>query len=397
MAVDEAMRVRLGANRDTTPALLEVLAEDQAVTVRAALALNPGASPHVNKLLSRDRDERVRVLLARKLGALAPSLTQRAHDELRERVMEMLAILVNDEAVRVRAAVADEIRHMPDAPRALILSLARDPSLMVCEPVIQFSPLLTTADLVALITAPTSPHTLTTVASRSGLPPEVSDAIAATTDADAIRALLANPSAHIREATLDALASRSVTHPEWHEPFVHRPVLSPGAARALSELVATHLLEALAARADLDPSLAHDLQRRLTARLSKPPTALREDQSRESAVIHALSLASKGKLTEAVVLRAARDGETALTAALLAVAAGVAISIVDHACALQNTKGLVSLTWKARFTMRLAVELQGLLTRLPPDSLLKPGANNSFPLSEEEMRWQIEFLSRPGR
>ena len=40
---------------------------------------------------------------------------------------------------------------MPDAPRDLILRLARDAAMEVAEPVIRFSPLLTEDDLLALI------------------------------------------------------------------------------------------------------------------------------------------------------------------------------------------------------------------------------------------------------
>jgi len=47
--------------------------------------------------------------------------------------------------------------------------------------------------------------------------------------------------------------------------------------------------------------------------------------------------------------------------------------------------------------MRLAVALQGLLARLPPDAILTPGHDGKFPLAIEEMRWQLDFLSRMGR
>ena len=51
------------------------LADDPSVTVRAALALNTAAPAQVNDDLASDRDERVRILLARKLAALVPTLS----------------------------------------------------------------------------------------------------------------------------------------------------------------------------------------------------------------------------------------------------------------------------------------------------------------------------------
>jgi uncharacterized protein (DUF2336 family) len=399
MDADEATRVRLSASAATAPNLLERLAGDPSVTVRATLALNPSAPPLAQRMLAQDADERVRILLARKFGALMPSLSPDAQSQLRDQVFETLTALVTDEAVRVRAAIAEEVKELPDAPRALILRLAHDPAIMVCEPVILFSPLLSTADLVALVAACPSPGTVTAVARRPHLAEVVSDAIAATANSEAIKALLRNTSAQIREATLDALVSRARDEVEWHEPLVHRPLLSAHAAHALSNIVATHLLEALAARPDLDPLVTRDLQQHLAARLALEarPAATSAEPSLATALATARALAGEGKLCEAALLDAARRGEMRLAMALLAVAADVPVSVVERAASLRSTKGVVSLTWKAGFSMRAAAVLQPLLARLAPDTVLRAGPGGAYPLAPDEMRWQIEFLGRTGR
>jgi hypothetical protein len=97
------------------------------------------------------------------------------------------------------------------------------------------------------------------------------------------------------------------------------------------------------------------------------------------------------------LLEAARQGEARYAAALLAVAAGLPVSVVDRAASLRSAKGMVSLVWKAGFTMRAAVALQVLLARLAPDDVLHPGPADNFPLAIEEMRWQVDFLARMGR
>ena len=380
--------------------MLRNLAGDPSVTVRAALALNPAAPPQVNETLAGDPDERVRILLARKLTALAPSLSASDQAQLHRETWETLTALVADEAVRVRATIADAVKDMPTAPRELILRLANDTAMSVSEPVIRLSPLLTTDDLLALLAKAPAPGTALAVARRSHLDEAVSDAIAASADNAAIRALLANPSAQIREATLDALIARSVEHADWHEPLVRRPSLPPRAARMLSEIVATHLLEVLATRADLAPALAEELRRRLVARLQSdaeaPPSPGRADHGTGTGAM-ARALAERGELAEEAVLDAARRGEARYAAALLAVAAGMSVSVVDRAASLRSAKGLVSLVWKAGFTMRAAVALQSLLARLAPDAVLTGGPGGNFPLAVEEMRWQLEFLDRMGR
>ena len=67
---------------------------------------------------------------------------------------------------------------------------------------------------------------------------------------------------------------------------------------------------------------------------------------------------------------------------------------VDHAAALRSAKGMVSLVWKAGFSMQAATPLQVLLARLPPDEVARPDAAGGFPFATEELRWQVEFLSR---
>ena len=395
----DARHVKLGASPTTEPDVLIDLAHDPSVTVRAALALNPAAPAQANDILATDRDEKVRLLLARKLAALLPSLSAADQAQLYQETWETLSLLAADEATRVRAIIADAIKDLADVPHDLILRLAYDTEVSVYEPVIRLSPLLTTDDLIALIVRAPSVGTVRAVACRANLGPTVSDAIAATSDTVAIRALLANHSAQIREATVDALVAQSVDHPDWHEPLVRRPSLPPRTARLLAELVATSLLVVLAARADLAPALAEELRKRVTTRLTSQTGGRRgsDETTTEHALNQARVLAASGKLVEDCLLDAAALGEDRYAAALLAVAAGTPVSVVDRAASLRSAKGMVSLVWKAGFTMRAAVAVQFLLARLPPDGVLRAGPGESFPLAVEEMRWQLDFLGRMGR
>ncbi len=396
--MNAAARVRLGARTTTEPDVLVDLAKDPSVTVRAALALNSAAPRQANEILVGDPDERVRVLLARKLTALVPTLSTVEHEALCQQTWKTLAALVADEAVRVRAVIADAVKDMPDAPHELIQRLAHDMDVSVCEPVIRFSPLLTNEDLLSLIAQAPANTTVLAVAHRPRLAAAVADAIAATSDNAAIRALLANRSAQIREATLDALVARSVDHPEWHEPLVHRPCLTVRSVRLLSDIVAAHLLEVLASRTDFTVPFAEDLRARVATRLASDAKEPRQSEpTTEEALVWAQQLAKQGELVEDVLLAAARRGEARYATALLAVAAGTAISVVDRAASLRSAKGMVSLVWKAGFTMRAAVALQNLLAHLTPDAVLPAGPCGSFPLAVEEMRWQLDFLGRMGR
>ena len=385
-----AMRVKLAANRGTAESVLAVLAQDPAVTVRGAVALNPAASKAADELLAGDGDVRVRLLLARKLVAAAPepaapaSLSQRAYD--------ILATLVRDEAVRIRRLIAEELARLPEPPHALLWALAQDPVICVSEPVLRLSPILSAGDLLALLEAPPHAAAAAAIARRDGLPAIVADAIAASSDDSAIRTLLANPSAAIREETLDSLVQRSRTRVAWHEPLVRRPRLPDHAARALSEIVATHLLQVLAGRTDLAAGTLAELRGRLAARLAHPAAAAAERPAGDDVLLaEARQMDARGDLDEGALLDAARRGQARRVAAMLAVAAGVPLAIVDHAATLRSAKAFVSLVWKTGFTMAAAAAVQSLLGQIEPSAVLQGAAERDFPLGSEEMTWQLEF------
>jgi len=375
----EAARVRLGSSAVTPAHVLAGLACDPAVTVRAAVAMNPACPPGLDGAVSQDADERVRTLLARKL---ALSL---AEGEARE----TLAALAADPALRVRAAIADCLKAAPDAPRGLILQLAQDAAPTVCDPVIRLSPLLTDADLLALLAAPPHPAAAIAVASRPGLSPALADALAAGGDGPAVRALLCG-SAAIAEATLDALAEQAAPHPDWHGPLVRHPLLTPHAMEALAGFVAAPLLDVLAQRADLDPAAARALRRRMTA---VPPDAVPDDG--EEALMAALrQLDEAGRLNEATLIDAARAGDLRRVAAVLAVASGLTLAAVDRAAAQRHARALTGLAWQAGFSMRAALVAQVALGRLGPGALIPAGPDGAFPMTPDEMQWHLEVLAQ---
>ena len=396
----ERQRVRLASDPMAKPALLAPLARDPSVTVRTALAINPATEGAVLSDIASDPDERVRAVLAHRLAMLLPSLPTGRLAPLQAQALAALSVLVADEAVRVRLAIASVIREMPDVPHALILQLARDPAVAVSDPIIRLSPLLETEDLLALVTEPTAPATLISVARRPHLAMRVADQIATGTDTHAIAALLENPSSAISEAALDQVIARAAQRPNWHTGLVRRPHLSDAASRALAEFVVRDALADLALRADLPPGLSHIIGSRLAtilaAQSGAQPAGRQKPPSLDEAFEVAKAMAKEGRLTEDSTMETARGGEVRMCIAMLAVAGCVEVAVVERASTLRSAKGLISLIWRAGLSMRCAGMLQTLLLRLPPEAILRPNAGGGFPLTQEEMQWQVDFLVRIG-
>jgi uncharacterized protein (DUF2336 family) len=397
MESDEATRVRQGASASTSPEILQALATDPSVTVRASLALNPALPDHVSAILAADTDARVRSILGRRLSTLTPGLSGDAGRRMQSDAVANLTAMVADAALRVRINLAEAVRDLPDGARDIVLRLAHDPAVMVCEPVILFSPMLTQEDLVTLIATRPPPTTRLAIARRPEIGETVSDAIVDSADVAAISALLANKTAQIREATLDSLAAQSEEQTDWQAPLVRRPHLPQRAQRVLAEIVTGHLLEILAARSDLDPKVAQMLRAALGLGRSEPTDESSPDMEARKAETQAEALHRAGKLDDAAVLEALRRNRSKEAAAMLSVRAGVPAAVVERACALRSAKGIVSLAWKAGMTVQTAVILQVTLAHLPPDQVLRATENGAFPLSDDEMRWQLAFLDIPDR
>ncbi|MGO8919379.1 MAG: DUF2336 domain-containing protein [Stellaceae bacterium] len=392
-----ADRRKLAGSTSARPEVLYYLAADVDASVRAAVAGNEATPVQADLLLARDRDIVVRVDLAAKIAQLVPGLSREAHERLRKMTYDVLEILVRDQVTRVRQVIAETLKDVADVPPEIIHLLARDCEIVVAGPVLEFSPLLSDEDLLAIIAEAPIPGALAAIARRTGVPAAVAEAIGVSPDVDAVAALLANPSAQIREETLDRLVDRAPAIAAWHKPLVERPVLSAGIARKLAGFVADHLLRLLSERRDLDPATAREVAAVVKRRLAEEPPAAAKPpaKSGDAALERARRLKQQGKLDEAAVLSAAGH-DRAFTRAALAVLAELPLEVIDRVLGAHSPKGVTALAWKSGLGMRAAHKLQLQLGQIAPGAALKPREDGGYPLSPEAMQWQLDFFLGMG-
>jgi uncharacterized protein (DUF2336 family) len=342
----------------------------------------------------------VRLDLAQKIARLTPTLSDEQHDRLREMTYEVLEILVRDQVTRVREVIATVLKDVANAPADLIRTLARDTEIVVAGPVLQFSPVLTDEDLLEIIQSAPIAGALTAIARRASVAATVADAIGESLDDAAITALLENPSAQIRETTLDPQVERAPEVSAWHRPLVSRPWLPAGAAKKLARFVAQSLLQLLTDRNDLDPETAREVKTVVLQRIEVAPA--RDDHEPQAqakavgksvtsdALGRARSLKAAGTLDEAAVLAALGTDRTFVRAAL-ATLGNLPMEVVDRVLGAHSPKGVTALAWHCRLSMRAAVKLQIQLGQIAPGAALQP-RSGGYPLTEEAMRWQLEFF-----
>ena len=101
-SADVVDRLRIARRSNIQPELLYFLAADPSPEVRREVANNPSTPWRADAILVEDEDESVRRDLSAKLANLLPGRSQAAREKVRGRVIELIEILVRDEAERVR-------------------------------------------------------------------------------------------------------------------------------------------------------------------------------------------------------------------------------------------------------------------------------------------------------
>ena len=56
-------------------------------------------------------------------------------------------------------------------------------------------------------------------------------------------------------------------------------------------------------------------------------------------------------------------------------------------------KPIVALSWKAGLSMRFALRLQKTVGEVQPKEMLYPKGGSDYPLTDDEVQWQLDFLN----
>lgn len=390
LAADQDMSVRrkLAARTDVQPEVLYYLAEDEAPEVRREIAANTATPRQADVLLVRDKDDEVRITLARKIARLAPELSPAAQGWLQETTLQILEQLAQDQLPRVRRIIAEEIQHLGNVPRPLVVRLAKDVEVMVSAPVLQYSPMLSDDDLLEIIASEPVQGALSAISRREGLSERISDSIAHSSDVDAVAQLLANPSAQIREETLDHIIDGAPEKPSWHEPLVRRADLSHRAVHRIARFITASLLTVLEKRYEIDPEVTREVAEAVSRRLSSDGLNAEGLPEHRAGDLHAA-----GKLDEDSFAAAMGRNDRDFLCEGLALKTGIGVDEVRGILESQSAKLITALCWKAGLPMRIAYDMQMKIGRVPSAQLLHARNGVDYPLTGVEMRQALRFYS----
>jgi uncharacterized protein (DUF2336 family) len=383
----------LAGRTDADPDVLHYLATHGAAPTRAAVAANPSTTATTNRLLADDACEDVRAELAAKIARLMPGLSERESSHIHALTIETLECLARDAAVRVRAILAESIRTMDCIPHDVVMTLARDLNAIVSTPILEYSPLLSSADLMEIIACGQVSEALAAIARRRPVDGNVCTRLVQTLDVPAVAALLVNPDAQIRKETMDTIIDQAEEIGAWQMPLALRADLSARAIRRIAGLVGSSIIERLAARNDLSDTTRVRLNRELRVRLAEEQDIAEPDGERQSPADVVAAARAEGRLDDWFVEQAAQRGQRELVVQALAAMAQVDPATVRKIFASGHAKPVVSLVWHAHLSMRVAFKIQTFLLKMPSHEVLPARAGIAFPLPREEMRWHLSYFN----
>ena len=380
----------LASRTDAPPETLYYLAGDESAEIRTLVAINPSTPIQANETLVNDSDAEVRAELARKIGRIVPDLESNELRAMSNRVIAMLEKLAGDEVVRVRQIVAEEIKSCPNIPKRLAVRLARDAELMVCAPVLEYSPLLSDTDLKEIIATSRVHGALEAIARRRSLDSSLADAIVATLEIPAIAQLLANPDAEIRENTLDRIIADAASIEAWHLPLVTRPALSLRAVRRIAVFVSRALIDELALRQNIDEETEHYLKARAQERIEDDVKQARSTPG--DAVVGIYRAFKTGKLGDDIIAKAATLQQKEAVTLALALKTETNEKLVTQIIDAKSGKGITALCWRAGLAMRTALAIQIFVASIPPAERILPRGGIDYPMDESEMLWHLNYF-----
>jgi len=397
---DPTARAALSRRQDVPPEVLYYLASDDEAAVRAAVAANPLTPALGNLVLAGDVAEPVR-------DALAGKLTRQGRYcgigelQVRARAIADLTVekLAGDSNGAIRAAMSGILKDDPGATRSVILALALDDDSDVALPVLEFSPVLTPADLLEVIAGSPDETKLAAIARRPLLDERVASMLVASRNVPAIAHMLGKSTAGVQETTLDRLIDTAAAELGWQEPPHFRRDVSESTVQTLVDKVQTRIEELFPSDQDLPAGARSTIQAMVQKRLEKGGERIRGADAAGfatepgGAIVAALdkahALEEEGLLDEGTLrVFLLTDHDEALIAGL-AVRAGLSVRTVLHIVAAQSARAMCALAWKAGLSAAFALELQLRLASVTTETAIAPAADGAYAVDEEEMQWQL--------
>lgn len=279
--------------------------------------MSDGLSQHEIAALLKDvgAPEKAAQRLSRTMAGNALSPAERHAAE------QVLRGMLDGAAIRIRQVIADTLKDSPHLPHDVAVAFANDVD-CVSVPVLQFSSVLTDADLIAVIESGVAQKQIA-VAGRTQVSTEVAGALLNTDNAAAALRLVGNPGAVLDAAQLEAAATKFGSDRRMAETLQQRPDLPIGIAERLIAFTAETLRGYITRRTDLPENVITQLVLQMREQVTvdlRSPHFPAEEAMRLVEHLHEVK-----RLTPSLILRALCVGDISFFEAAMAQLGNVAV------------------------------------------------------------------------
>jgi len=383
-------RMTLAKNSKTNKEILYFLAEqDPDAKVREAVAKNKGMPVQVAPILAEDQDVDVRLALAARLVDLLPDLSNDKHSQLYAFAVQAMGTLALDEVLKIRKALSSTLKDHAHTPPKIAGQLARDLEREVSEPILRFCAALSDDDLLDILKGHPASWVVEAVASREDVSESVSEAVIETRDEPGGRVLIGNEGANITVSLLQQIVEMARNFPEWQKPMALRKSLPVSIAKQMAEFVDESVRKILMTREDFDEDVTEEIASVFRRRMD---FAAEEDTDQISVEERLKKMVKDGTLNEEAVSDAVAMRDREFVYAAIAYMTKSDVQSVQKIFEMQAPKPIVALAWHAGLSMRSAFQLQKEVGHISPKELIYPKAGTDYPLSDDDLNWQLEFL-----
>lgn len=383
---DTKKRMSLAKNTSTNREILYYLAQqDPDPEVRKAVIQNDSLPVQASKVLAEDEDQDVRLALAGRLVELLPDLDEEEHSQLYAFAVQALGTLALDEVLKIRKALSSTLKDHAHTPPKVAAKLARDIERDVSEPILRFCAALPDDDLLDILKNHPDDWVVEAIAEREEVSEDVSEAVIETESRPGGAVLIKNEGAKITKSLLGIIIEKAKSFPEWQKPMAVRKSLPKDIAKQLAEFADSAVKDLLLNREDFDAETMDEISEVFKRRIDFED----EDQTPEERLEKLIKAKALGEdaISDAVAMR---DYDFVKLA--LAYLARTDVATVNSIFKMKAGKPIVALSWKAGMSMRMALTLQKDVGHVQPDELLYPKNGKDYPLTQDELNWQLDFL-----
>ncbi len=157
---------------------------------------------------------------------------------------KIFGTLVKDTEVKIRKTLSEAIKDNPEIPRDIILSLANDVQ-EVSLPVLEFSDVLTDADLIEIVTSSQDSEKQKSISRREAVSEKVSGVLIETENEEVVDSLLHNEGARVSEEGLDHIVESFGDKEEIIGALIERETLPVSIVESLADKISESLFNSL--------------------------------------------------------------------------------------------------------------------------------------------------------